>query len=774
MAKKLLKFIIFLALIKHMTREDILEAKLSIIKEIASTIISTDNLDSIVNLILDLALEYTKAKSGSILLLDEKGNLIVKAARGIDSELIPTLRIKLGEDICGKVAMEKTSLLVKDIESDKRIRRKRADRYKTKSFICCPILMKDKLLGVVNISDKIDGSPFTEDEFDLINILATQAAIALEHARLMSELRLKALEMDEINKELINTDRVKTEFVARMSHELRTPLNSIKGAVYYLKEKEITSKVEQAEFIEIISEETNKMIRLLDELLNFPRLEEEILKKEALNLKDMLERAIATKIIQDILADKKVSIKLICPEYLPDIIGDKIRILQLFINLIDGSIKYTIPGDSIELKVTDTESTIEIELFVKGRTIPDDELPVIFNNPTLWHWPNVPQDNLKFYLTKKTLKLHKGNIHVYNTPEGFTIKLSFPKSLKELRNTKIDELMSLFLSFMAESMSLKKCSLMLSDELTGDLIIRSALGIDEEIIKRTRLKIGDKIAGWVAIEGKPLLIEDIEKDPRIGRKNKTQYNTKSLLCLPIVIRDKVIGVLNLNNKESREPFNKKDLYLAMIISERISQMIEKVQKGDLRDEEFKIITKAMESLLNAGRKYKKEKERLMDLVYRIMQYMGCEEDEIGLALYTSLLYDLGLTQTDENILMKSQQLSAFEHRIIKTHPFSGIGLINYIETNHIIKKAILHHHERYDGSGYPDGLKGEDIPFISRVLAVADTYIAMTTERPYRKAINSKEAIEQIKASAGTQFDPKVVDAFLEITRSYPSLRNFS
>ncbi|HDH53760.1 MAG TPA: HD domain-containing protein, partial [Nitrospirae bacterium] len=260
------------------------------------------------------------------------------------------------------------------------------------------------------------------------------------------------------------------------------------------------------------------------------------------------------------------------------------------------------------------------------------------------------------------------------------------------------------------------------------------------------------------------LIEDIEKERGIRKKNAPQYNTKSLLCLPVVINGKTAGVLSFNNKASGENFNKKDLYLASVITERISNMIGKVLKGDLRSEEYKLTVKGMEALSNAERVYKKKNGKLTDLVIEIMQSMRQSEDEIKLALYASRLYDLGLTQIDESILSKTNGLSDIDKKIIRTHPFPGVRLIDPLEPHETVKKIILHHHERYDGSGYPDGLKGEEIPFISRVLSVVDTYTAMTADRPYRKAVSGKEAIEEIMAGSGTQFDPGIVDAFTQIT----------
>src|SRR4030067_293503 len=371
----------------YMAKEDVLEKKISILKEVADTIVSTDNINSITNLVLDLALNYTSAKTGSILLIDDKDELAVKAARGMDQSVITALRLKIGENICGKVALEKKPLLVKDIEKDDRIPQQGKNKYKTKSFICCPILMKDKLLGVININDRIDGNPFTEDELDLISILANQAAIAIENARLMSELRSKTMDLDETNKGLIEADRIKTEFIARMTHEFRTPLNSINGAIYYLKEK-------------------------------------------------------------------KLSVSLMLDKDISDIIGDRIRIFQLFINLIEGCTKYMSEGDVIEIKTIGAISEVEVELLIKNRRIDDRELSMIFDSHALWSWPDTSHANLKFYLAKKAVELHKASIAAQNTPQGLSIKIIIPKSIKEQRDAEVNELMNLFVSFTAKAMAL--------------------------------------------------------------------------------------------------------------------------------------------------------------------------------------------------------------------------------------------------------------------------------------------------------------------------------
>jgi hypothetical protein len=130
-----------------------------------------------------------------------------------------------------------------------------------------------------------------------------------------------------------------------------------------------------------------------------------------------------------------------------------------------------------------------------------------------------------------------------------------------------------------------------------------------------------------------------------------------------------------------------------------------------------------------------------------------------------MIYDLGLSSLDEEIL-KKKKLTTAEKRSVRGHPNASVSLLNEVEFSDTVKHIILHHHEKYDGSGYPEGLKGEEIPFLSRVLHVVDTFCAMTIERPYREAMSQKEALKEMKQHAGSMYDPVVVDALEAVLAS--------
>ncbi len=254
---------------------ELTKRKFAILEEISSAIVVSDSVETVANLMLDLALEYTNAETGSLMLINEDGELFVLVARGTDSQSMLAYSEKIGDGIAGLVARNRTPLLVQDIDSDRRFRLKGRHHYKTKSFISCPVICRKRLLGVININDKKTGGPFSEDEFALLKIIANQAAIILENAFLKSRLQSKAAELEAASKKPLDSGMSEPELFSQISHELRTPLNSIKGAIYYLGRKKHVARAKREEFFEIIAHETEDLGNSVENLLSLLRFEEE-------------------------------------------------------------------------------------------------------------------------------------------------------------------------------------------------------------------------------------------------------------------------------------------------------------------------------------------------------------------------------------------------------------------------------------------------------------------------------------------------------------------
>ncbi len=740
------------------------EKKFVILQQMTSSFATTDNIMMTANLMLELVMNYTNAEKGSLMLLNDQAELTIFTSRGLESHIIRTYRAKIGEGIAGTVAEQRIPVLVEDIEKDKRFQRKRRDRYKTRSFVSCPIVSKNRLLGVLNINDKNDNTAFTEDEFTLIKIMSDQAAIALDNAFLLNQVKTGAAELEDMNRKLIESDILKTEFLVRMSHELRTPLNAINGSIYYLQKSDHIANSQQKDFYDIIAKETDKLVHIVENLLNFLRLEDEsrLMKKSIMSLSDILNDASNSRSLKMFLAKKNLRLDVHLPKSVPDIVGDKTRVSQLFINMIEGLSYYLQRDDSIDITVV--EDDLVTVLVGCSRLMPDSLMSSYFHPATIFS-AEQSEERLKLYLAGKVIESHNWKMTAENTDEGFRLRISIPKSTRQKIDAVVNTTMDMFIDLISDLLGVNICSIMLSDNFTGELTIKSARGLNDDIVSRTRLKIGDSIAGWVALEGRPLFIEDIENDRRFMRKNITQYNTKSLISVPIMIHNKVLGVINLNNKKNKSSFTTQDFFSASVLSDRVSHFLEKLYQGDFSEDALRKFLTSFDNLLSAAKKYHKKGSLSTELILKVMEELHSTEEEIKLAVYISMIYDLGLSSLDEEALQR-KKLTTAEKRSVREHPNASVSLLNEVEFSDAVKHIILHHHEKYDGSGYPEGLKGEEIPFLSRVLHVVDAFCAMTMERAYRKAMSQKEALEEIKQHAGSMYDPVVVDALEAVLAS--------
>jgi putative nucleotidyltransferase with HDIG domain len=199
-------------------------------------------------------------------------------------------------------------------------------------------------------------------------------------------------------------------------------------------------------------------------------------------------------------------------------------------------------------------------------------------------------------------------------------------------------------------------------------------------------------------------------------------------------------------------------FLPLLLARRSFELYTKMRKVYLDT------IRALAAAIDAKDPYTKgHSERVADTSVALAQELNLSDREIENIEYTALLHDIGKIGIDERILSKNDGLSSEEFKRIKEHTIMGAKIIKPVEFLKDSYKVIYHHHERYNGDGYPDGLKGEDIPISSRIIAVADAYDAMGSDRPYRKKLNKDKILKELKDQSGKQFDPEVVKAFISV-----------
>ena len=148
---------------------------------------------------------------------------------------------------------------------------------------------------------------------------------------------------------------------------------------------------------------------------------------------------------------------------------------------------------------------------------------------------------------------------------------------------------------------------------------------------------------------------------------------------------------------------------------------------------------------------------------KLAQKYGLSKEEVQNIFYMGLMHDCGKIRVPDSILCKKGKLTDEEFGIMKTHTTEGAKLLSGFTSIPQIREAVLYHHERYDGRGYPEGLKGEEIPLVARILCVADSFDAMNSNRCYRDRLTKEQILEQLRSNRGTQFDPEIVDCMLEL-----------
>ncbi len=326
-----------------------------------------------------------------------------------------------------------------------------------------------------------------------------------------------------------------------------------------------------------------------------------------------------------------------------------------------------------------------------------------------------------------------------------------------------------------ELLGCETASLFLVDPLKGDLYFETALGeAGRKLKKLLRLPINNQsIAGYVAMTGESLMINHVEEDHRYFKKakKKSDFKTNSMLCVALKSKDKVIGVLQAINKlpgsiprKSRyqwEEFVFDDLKMARTLAHQVAIAVENAQLYEkLMDSFYDTVEALAEAIEKKDRYTGGHTKRVVHFSTCIAKYCNLSEEEMDRIRLGAVLHDIGKIGIEDKILKKAAPLDPYEWPVMREHPELGYHIMKRVEGLKDVIPAMRFHHERWDGKGYPIGLKGEEIPLIAQIIAVADTYDAMVSTRPYRKGLDPKVAYDEIVRNSGTQFAPKVVEAF--------------
>lgn len=315
------------------------------------------------------------------------------------------------------------------------------------------------------------------------------------------------------------------------------------------------------------------------------------------------------------------------------------------------------------------------------------------------------------------------------------------------------------------------CALLLLDETTDRLSVIASIGIEDEFAKIIRIEKGEEISGLVAKFNDIKIINNLEDQKELWNVRYDGCYKKTLVSLSLSFKNKVLGVLNISNKKSGEPFSPADVEIMKIITLESAVALQNFKLLQEQNKNYLNTIIALASAVDARDPYTyRHSNNVTRYSVRIAQEMRLPLQVIENIRHAGLLHDIGKIGIKDEILMKPERLTEEEYRAIKTHPLKGEEIIKPLPFLKEIAKIIKHHHERFDGKGYPDGIKGEDIEIGARILALADSFDAMTTKRPYRDPLSLEEVKNELLKNRGAQFDSNIVDCFMQILEKEPKL----
>jgi HD-GYP domain-containing protein (c-di-GMP phosphodiesterase class II) len=309
-------------------------------------------------------------------------------------------------------------------------------------------------------------------------------------------------------------------------------------------------------------------------------------------------------------------------------------------------------------------------------------------------------------------------------------------------------------------------SLWLLNNETGMIHCHYATGPGGEAIKKVIVPLGKGIVGSSVASQTAIMIEDAQNNEQVFKSadEQTGFVTRSLLCVPLVRQGKSIGAIEAVNKLGGGLFARADLELLRNIADSAALSIENARLYAELAASYDSTLDALTAALDLrDRETEGHSRRVVEYTARLARQMGLPEQEISNICRGALIHDIGKIGVPDAILLKPGSLDPEERRIMEKHPLEGYEML--LGVPYLAKEIpiVLAHQEHWDGTGYPFGLAGDEIPLGARLFAIADTFDALTSDRVYRRGRSCEEALAIIGAEAGAQFDPQAVAAFLMV-----------
>jgi len=677
--------------------------------------------DRLVEYILEMAISEVNGDGGSLMLIDKKNNeLFIKASRSLPDDVDPHLRIKVGQGTSGAAAFQCSPIISIHESLRSTISEKDYQKYKLKFFppfgdyserpnvksgISVPLVGANEPIGVINVTNS--QAIFKETDLETLMIFGSQAAstIMISHLNISEKQRINELvKLNEIGKALNST--LNHEEIFKLVMDALSDLMEFSVGSFFIEEEQDNYK------LNVISQDNlshNAIDAVCDIVIG--------------SYSEMTKRTLSKN---NIAIDYETA---------------------------DGY-------ENIEITTPQVKSFLVVPLIIKGQV-----RGILNVNSTIEN--AFTEDNMRTLSTfASQVAVAIENSRSYELMEKKIKELSmlFEVSRTITSTLDLDNVLELIVSISGQLMDAKVAFLRLLNENTGELMIKASYGMPDNYLKTRRLRGNEGIPGEVIRTKEPVAVFNIAESDLVKDKSYLRsLGLVSIISVPLIVRDKAMGVISCFFHKYHH-FSQSEITLLQTLASHAAISIENAKLyGDMQKNYTSTIT-ALSAAIDAKDHYTHgHSKNVMEYSVAIAQELKLSKDEIETIRFAGLLHDIGKIGISEVILQKKGSLSDEEFDVISSHPKLGMAIMDEVDFLKKIAPLTYHHHEKFDGTGYPDHLKGDDIPLGARILTLADSFDVMTTSRVYKIALSFEDAMSEIEKCSGTQFDPKVVDAFKRV-----------
>ncbi len=628
-----------------------------------------------------------------------------------------------------------------------------------------------QLVGCLSVEDPEDRLVPSTETTELLELLGNHVVVALENARLHRERDRQTCALQESSERVRELYSIKGNFLSAISHELRTPITAIRAFLDTL----LSTPVEEIpadrlrNFLGIMNEETQRLTRLVESLLDLNRLDsaEARLERCPTDLEDVVQDVV--HLLGPVAEAGQVGLKLVCDCADTRLEADPDQMQQLVLHLGSNAVKFTPPGGNVTVFLSGTPEEIALRVEDTGIGIPEAALERVFErfyqvDSSLTR--RFGGTGLGLAICKSIVEWHGGHITAESAPgRGSSFTVVLPRrggprvALSDAAASKTSaDLLRLAIEMVAEVMDARVVSLLVPGP-DGALVMRGAIGIDDATMRAVRVPVGSGVVGWVAENRRPVCVADAGRAGEVTASGRKHYRTRTFLSVPLLDGATLLGVLNVTDPVSGAPFSPRDGRVLVELADRVGINWAALRRdGDAALPQA--ATHAFRRMLLHFERRRYEAPGRVRLARALAHELGLPEGAVATVAFAAGVHDLGMMRLPGGLRESATPFSADERELMEHHVELGADLLRPLQGLDAVREVVLSHHERWDGTGYPRGLRGDEIPVGARILAVVDAWESMTVGRSHRPARPEGEARSELRRRAGEQFDPRVVEVF--------------